>query len=196
MCNWQNQTDEELIQELRQGKKEITDFLINKYKNLVRKKANALFLIGGDTDDLVQEGMIGLFKAIRDFDGEKETGFYHFAELCITRQMYTAIEASNRKKHAPLNGYISFDQKDEDGAFHSALLSLEELSPEELVISKEQIEEMYERAEQKLSNMEKKVFSYYLNGYNYHQIAEAMQKPEKSIDNALHRIKRKLQETS
>ena len=103
MERYQNLKDEELIEQLRLGDTKIMDFILDKYKPLVRKKANAMYLIGGDTDDLIQEGMIGLFKAIRDFSKEKESSFYHFAELCISRQIYTAVEASNRKKHAPLN---------------------------------------------------------------------------------------------
>lgn len=108
MESYQNLSDEELIQRLRNGDAGIMDYILDKYKPLVRKKANAMFLIGGDTDDLIQEGMIGLFKAIRDYREERESSFFHFAELCITRQIYSAVEASNRKKHAPLNSYVSF----------------------------------------------------------------------------------------
>ena len=107
MVNYQNLQDEELIEQLRSGDERIMEFILTKYKPLVRKKANAMYLIGGDTDDLIQEGMIGLFKAIRDYNKEKESSFYHFAELCISRQIYTVVEASNRKKHAPLNSYVS-----------------------------------------------------------------------------------------
>ena len=108
METYQKLSDEELIKRLRLGDEKIMDFVLDKYKPLVRKKANAMFLIGGDTDDLIQEGMIGLFKAIRDFKEEKEATFFSFAQLCITRQIYSAVEASNRKKHAPLNSYVSF----------------------------------------------------------------------------------------
>ena len=101
-------TDEELIEKLRAGESGVMDFLLEKYKYLVRKKANAVFLLGGDTDDLIQEGMIGLFKAIRDYRSDREASFFHFAELCINRQLYSAVEASNRKKHVPLNTYVSF----------------------------------------------------------------------------------------
>ena len=99
--------DEELIEKLRAGEERIMDYILDKYKPLVRKKANTMYLIGGDTDDLIQEGMIGLFKAIRDYDASKESSFFHFAEICIGRQIYTAVESSNRKKHAPLNSYVS-----------------------------------------------------------------------------------------
>ena len=108
MDNYRNLSDEELIGALRDGDRRIMDYILNKYKPLVLRKANAMYLIGGDTDDLIQEGMIGLFKAIRDYREEKETSFFHFAELCINRQLYSAVEASNRKKHAPLNTYVSF----------------------------------------------------------------------------------------
>ena len=101
-------TDEQLIERLRSGETQIMEYILDKYKPLVRKKANAMYLIGGETDDLIQEGMIGLFKAIRDYDAGRETSFFHFAELCISRQLYNAVEASNRKKHAPLNSYVSF----------------------------------------------------------------------------------------
>ena len=111
---YQGQPDEMLIELLRSGQPELMDYIMEKYKFLVRKRAKAMFLIGGDTDDLIQEGMIGLFKAVESFDQEKESSFYHFAELCITRQMYSAVEASRRKKHAPLNSYISL--YDEEGA--------------------------------------------------------------------------------
>ena len=105
---YRDMTDEQLIANLRAGDKNIMDYILNKYKPLVLSKANAMYLIGGDTDDLIQEGMIGLFKAIRDYRADKESSFFHFAELCITRQIYSAVEASNRKKHVPLNTYVSF----------------------------------------------------------------------------------------
>ena len=108
MADYQEMSDEQLIGQLRSGDSGVMDYILDKYKPLVRKKANAVFLIGGETDDLIQEGMIGLFKAVRDYDGGKEASFFSFAELCITRQLYKAVEASNRKKHAPLNTYISF----------------------------------------------------------------------------------------
>ena len=106
--NYEQLTDEQLIRNLRDGDKKIMDYIMEKYKNVVRKEAKAMYLIGGENDDLIQEGMIGLFKAIRDYREERETSFFYFAELCITRQIYSAIEASNRKKHAPLNSYVSF----------------------------------------------------------------------------------------
>lgn len=193
---YENYSDEELIFALREkNETEIMDYLLNKYKNLVKKKAKVLFLIGGDTDDLIQEGMIGLFKAIRDYDKEKDSSFFHFAQICISRQMYTAMEASNRKKHAPLNSYISLSASEENESGENLPELLEELSgtnPEQIVINKEELEQMRKKADSVLSPMEKEVLAYYLQGMNYTKIAEVMQKSAKSIDNALQRIRNKL----
>ena len=191
---YQNLKDEELIEQLRLGDAKIMDFILDKYKPLVRKKANAMYLIGGDTDDLIQEGMIGLFKAIRDFSKEKESSFFHFAELCISRQIYTAVEASNRKKHAPLNTYISlYSGTNEDGVVlaDSLMAGLEE-NPEQMMIDQENMALFWEQLKECLSKLEREVLDYYLAGLNYQQIAEQMEKSPKSIDNALHRIKEKL----
>ena len=194
MDRYQNLSDEELIQRLRAGDAGIMDYVLYKYKPLVRKKANAMFLIGGDTDDLIQEGMIGLFKAIRDFRQEKEASFYHFAEICITRQIYSAVEASNRKKHAPLNTYVSFySETGEEGQPLSEVL-ISEISdnPEERMIERENVEQFLEKIRENLSKMECKVLDDYLSGLNYQQIAEKMGKQPKTIDNALQRIKNKI----
>ena len=194
MERYQNLKDEELIEQLRLGDTKIMDFILDKYKPLVRKKANAMYLIGGDTDDLIQEGMIGLFKAIRDFSKEKESSFFHFAELCISRQIYTAVEASNRKKHAPLNTYISlYSGTNEDGVVlaDSLMAGLEE-NPEQMMIDQENMALFWEQLKECLSKLEREVLDYYLSGLNYQQIAEQMEKSPKSIDNALHRIKEKL----
>lgn len=195
MDSYEKMTDEELIEALRKGENEIIDYLMNKYKNLVRKKAKALYLIGGDTDDLIQEGMIGLFKAVRDYRGDKESSFYHFADLCIARQLYTAVEASQRKKHAPLNSYIPLytDSGDSDEwNLENALSSMDELNPEKMVIHQENLKAFQKKVSDSLSSMEKEVLTYYLQGYDYVQIAEAMGKEPKAIDNALQRLKKKL----
>ena len=186
-------SDEELIVLLRQGEDSIMDFLMNKYKPLVRKKTNALYLIGGENDDLIQEGMIGLFKAVRDFQAEKETSFYHFAEICITRQLYSAVEASNRKKHIPLNTYVSLfgDGTDQEMELEDQLGSHQE-NPEKLVIEQEIWRDFYKKLFAGLSSMEQKVLGLYLDGSNYVQIAEIMGKEPKSIDNALQRIRQKI----
>lgn len=191
---YKNLTDEELIEQLRLGDERIVDFILDKYKPLVRKKANTMYLIGGDTDDLIQEGMIGLFKAIRDYNKEKESSFFHFAELCISRQLYTVVEAYNRKKHAPLNSYVSlYSGTNEDGVVlaDSLTASVTE-DPEQLMIDQENMLLFLEKVKERLSKMEAQVLDYYLTGLNYQQIAEEMKKSPKAIDNALQRIKVKI----
>lgn len=191
--NYSKFTDEELIARLRGGETEIADYIMEKYKPLVRKKTNVMYLIGGEPEDLIQEGMIGLFKAVRDFNLEKEVSFFTFAELCISRQLYSTLEASNRKKHIPLNTYISFSVQEEvEGANLEDLIADEALSPEQMLIEQERREEFQQRLEEKLSPMEKKVLYLYLEGNNYTQIGKIMNKPPKSIDNALQRIRGKI----
>ena len=187
-------SDEELIEKLRQGEDDITDYILEKYKPLVRKKTNAMYLIGGETEDLIQEGMIGLFKAIRDYKPDKDASFYHFAELCINRQLYSALEASNRKKHQPLNSYISLSEQEHPDAVAAELLVDKESGPEQTVIEQEVWEEYKKRLAQKLSRMENQVLQYYLDGNHYIQIAEMMGKSPKSIDNALQRIRPKIRQ--
>ena len=187
-------SDEELIEKLRQGEDDITDYILEKYKPLVRKKTNAMYLIGGETEDLIQEGMIGLFKAIRDYKPDKDASFYHFAELCINRQLYSALEASNRKKHQPLNSYISLSEQEHPDAVAAELLVDKESGPEQTVIEQEVWEEYKKRLAQKLSRMENQVLQYYLDGNHYIQIAEMMGKSTKSIDNALQRIRQKIRQ--
>lgn len=195
---YQNFKDEELIKKLRAGDEHIMDYILDKYKPLVRKKANTMYLIGGDTDDLIQEGMIGLFKAIRDYEEEKEASFYHFAELCINRQIYTAVEASNRKKHAPLNSYVSlYSGTNEDGVVLADSLTTSIMeNPEQMMIEQENLVQFMEKLKERLSKMERQVVDYYLAGLNYVQIAEQMGKTPKAIDNALQRIKTKTRETN
>lgn len=191
--NYTNYSDEVLIQMLRDGDTEIADYIMEKYKPLVRKKTNAMYLIGGETEDLIQEGMIGLFKAVRDFQPEKEVSFFSFAELCINRQLYSALEASNRKKHIPLNTYISFShQEDSEGVSLEQVLSDETASPEQMMIEHEAKEEFFCKLLDTLSPMEKKVLYLYLEGYSYIKIAELMNKSPKSIDNSLQRIRGKI----
>ena len=187
-------SDEELIEKLRQGEDDITDYILEKYKPLVRKKTNAMYLIGGETQDLIQEGMIGLFKAIRDYKPDKDASFYHFAELCINRQLYSALEASNRKKHQPLNSYISLSEQEHPDAVAAELLVDKESGPEQTVIEQEVWEEYKKRLAQNLSRMENQVLQYYLDGNHYIQIAEMMGKSPKSIDNALQRIRQKIRQ--
>ena len=191
---WKDCSDEELIIRLREGEQEVMDYLMDKYKNLVRDKAKSMYILGGDSEDLIQEGMIGLFKAIRDYREERETSFFHFAELCITRQIYSAIEASNRKKHAPLNSYVSFySEVSEEGQPLAEYLESERSdNPEQRMIDQENFELFLKKVRQSLSKMECEVLDDYLSGLNYQQIAEKMKKSPKAIDNALQRIKTKI----
>ena len=192
---YENVRDEELLMQLAAGNDSITDYLCKKYKHLVMKKANALYLIGAEKEDLIQEGMIGLFKAIRDFSPEKDSSFYHFAELCITRQMYHAIEASRRLKHAPLNSYVSLSEETSDGTgltLEDMLTGATEQNPERLLLQQEAYQDFFDRIEMILSPMEKQVCDLYLQGMDYRQIADYLGKTPKSIDNALQRIRGKI----
>lgn len=192
---YENVRDEELLMQVAAGNDSITDYLCKKYKHLVMKKANALYLIGAEKEDLIQEGMIGLFKAIRDYSPEKEASFYHFAELCITRQMYHAIEASQRLKHAPLNFYVSLSEEtgDETGlTLEDMLIGASEQNPEKLLLRQEAYQDFFKQLEIILSPLEKQVCDLYLQGMDYRQIADYLGKTPKSIDNALQRIRGKI----
>mgnify|MGYP001152702519 FL=1 len=188
-------TDEELIARLRAGEREITDYLIDKYKSLVRTRARALYLVGGDHEDLIQEGMLGLFKAVRDYKPGKEASFATFAGLCIDRQMYSAVASSQRQKHQPLNSYISLYRTPESG--DRELLELIEQpggDPEERFISRETAAALRRVINTRLTPLERRVTELFLQGMTYRQIAEAVPCPIKSVDNALSRVKRKLGE--
>lgn len=180
--------DEELIFRLRAGENEISDYLMEKYKEFVRKKARAMYLIGGETDDLIQEGMIGLFKAVQNYQPGKEASFRTFAGLCIDRQLYNAIQNSNRKKHLPLNSYVSLSEEGEAGDLEGQWTE----DPEAVVIDRERTEALKQEISRSLSSMENKVLKYYLQGYGYVKIAELLEKEPKSIDNALQRIRGKI----
>lgn len=189
-------SDEELIVRYRDGDTEAMDFIFERYKHLVRKKAKAMFLAGGDNDDLIQEGMIGLYKAIRDYHTDREASFATFASMCINRQMITAVAASNRKKNMPLNTYVSYDMpaggdEDSDMRLVDILQSQTELNPEKLLIDKEHNRDLKSRLKEVLSTFEQQVLTYYLEGMDYTAIAKKMQKPPKSVDNALQRIRSK-----
>lgn len=188
MEQYSKYNDEELIQRLRAGEKGIADYLIEKYKNLVRRKARAMFLIGGDTDDLIQEGMIGLFKAVRDYQPERDASFSTFAQMCIDRQIYSAVQNSNRQKHIPLNTYISLSQEDEESPLAKAWVE----TPEEIIIDRENTRALEEEIKSALSPMENTVLNYYLEGKNYANIGMIMGKSPKSVDNALRRIRTKI----
>lgn len=196
-------SDEELILRLRDGENDITDYIMEKYKGMVKSKAKSMYLLGADTEDLIQEGMIGLFKAIRDYDSGRDASFSTFADLCVSRQMYTAVQASTRKKHSPLNTYVSLygltSQGRSDGAdglgeaqLVNALASGTQKNPEEVFIDRESMELLERIIESQLSAFEKQVLDLYLTGMSYGQIARVLGKDEKSTDNALQRIKSKL----
>ena len=193
-----NESDEELITRLRDGESDITDYIMNKYKNLVRTKAASMYILGADKDDLIQEGMIGLFKAIRDYDPGRDASFKTFADLCISRQIYTAIQASNRKKHAPLNGYISLyakmDNSEEDMEFSldQILEDMNDRDPETMMIDRENTRDIEEFIENGLSDFEQAVLELHLTGMSYTEIARVLGKDEKSTDNALQRLKTKI----
>lgn len=190
---YQELSDEQLIEMLRAGDDNIMDYILTKYKPMVLGKANAMYLIGGDTDDLIQEGMIGLFKAIRDYRKDKEASFFRFAELCVNRQIYSAVEASNRKKHVPLNTYVSFySQSSEEGKSLAETLPDVTENPEQRIIAQESMQLFWDDVKNRLSAMEREVLDAYLSGLNYRQIAEKMGKSPKAIDNALSRIKSKI----
>ncbi|MGB4159203.1 MAG: RNA polymerase sporulation sigma factor SigH [Bacillota bacterium] len=196
-CDYDDMLDEEIVEAARAGEREAEEYLITKYKNFVRAKARSYFLIGADRDDIVQEGMIGLFKAIRDFRSDKLASFRAFAELCITRQIITAIKTATRQKHIPLNSYISLNKPIYDEESDRTLLDVisgnKITDPEELVISKEEFDDIESKMEQFLSDLEWKVLAAYLDGKSYQEIATELNRHVKSIDNALQRVKRKLE---
>lgn len=195
---YENVTDEELIDRLRSGESVIMDFICNKYKNLVRSKAKSMYILGADSEDLIQEGMIGLFKAVRDYDCGRDASFSTFAELCISRQMYTAVQAANRQKHIPLNSYVSLyanDFEKEEGEERNLLDALTdrlERNPEEVFLDKERVNYLETMIEKELSTFEKQVLDLYMTGMNYTQIAKVLGRDEKSADNALQRLKGKI----
>lgn len=190
MQQYETFSDEELIEKMRQGETGISDFLLEKYKEQVRLKARAMYLIGGETDDLIQEGMLGLFKAVRDYKPDKSTSFKTFASLCIERQLYSTIQKYNRQKHMPLNSYISLSQETEE----TILWELREQNPEAIIIDRENSDFLYEEIKQTLSKYENKVLMFYLKGYSYERIGELLGKSSKSIDNALQRIRGKVRD--
>ncbi len=189
--------DEELVQLANEGDLNALETIINKYKNFVKAKARSYFLIGADREDIFQEGMIGLYKAIRDFRGDKLASFRAFAELCITRQIITAIKTATRQKHIPLNSYVSLNKPiyddESDRTLMDVLSPSKVLDPEELIINREKLNSMEGKIGELLSNLEWKVLSSYLEGKSYQEIAEELNRQVKSIDNALQRVKRKLE---
>lgn len=198
----ESMSDEALIVLYRQGENAAIDLLVKRYKQLVRNKIKVNFFVGADKDDLIQEGMIGLFKAICDYNPEKEASFKSFAVLCVTRQISTAFRAVSRQKHMPLNRSVSLsvpisskgsDEEDEGITLMDIIKNNVSLTPEDEVISKENVEDINEYISKVLSELEIQVINLYMSGKNYREISEILDKSPKSIDNALQRIKRKLE---
>ena len=196
--DYETSKDEELILRIRDGEEKITDYIMEKYKNLVRSKAGSMYILGADREDLIQEGMIGLFKAIRDYDIGRDASFATFADLCVARQMYTAVQAAGRKKHAPLNSYVSLyagngsDKTEEEKELLDSLVSRDEQNPEELLIDRENVERIEKAIESELSSFERQVLDLYLTGMKYSEIARVLGKDDKSTDNALQRCRSKI----
>ena len=189
--------DEQVVEQAQQGDSVAVEYLLSKYKNFVRSKARSYFLIGADHEDIVQEGMIGLFKAIRDYQAERLSSFRAFAELCITRQIITAIKTATRQKHIPLNSYVSLNKPLYDEESDRTLLDVcaegHSANPEELLISQEDLRGIHQKIDEVLSSLEQEVLAAYLDGKSYQEIADMLGRHVKSIDNALQRVKRKLE---
>ncbi|KEZ49171.1 MULTISPECIES: RNA polymerase sporulation sigma factor SigH [Metabacillus] len=189
--------DEQVVELVHNGNSDALDYLITKYRNFVRAKARSYFLIGADREDIIQEGMIGLYKAIRDFREDKLTSFKAFAELCITRQIITAIKTATRQKHIPLNSYVSLDKpiydEESDRTLMDVISGAKVSDPEELIINQEEFDDIETKMGELLSDLERKVLVLYLDGKSYQEISEELNRHVKSIDNALQRVKRKLE---
>ncbi len=197
--HYEEKTDEEVAVLAQQGDGLALEYLLNKYKNFVRIKARSYFLVGADHEDIVQEGMIGLYKAVRDFNPDKATSFRAFAELCITRQIITAIKTATRQKHIPLNSYVSLNKPifddESDRTLLDVIVEAKISNPEDLVISQEELTYIHEKMEEVLSPLEQQVLASYLDGESYQEIAQNLDRHVKSIDNALQRVKRKLEKS-
>lgn len=197
--DYQQLPDEQVAVLAQKGDGLALEYLLNKYKNFVRIKARSYFLVGADHEDIVQEGMIGLFKAVRDFNPEKLTSFRAFAELCITRQIITAIKTATRQKHIPLNSYVSLNKPlfddESDRTLLDVIMEGKNTNPEDLLISQEDFVHIRDKMEEVLSPLEQQVLAAYLDGKSYQEIAGELNRHVKSIDNALQRVKRKLEKS-
>ena len=190
-------TDEQIVEMSHNGDSAAEEFLLDKYKNFVRSKARSYFLVGADHEDIVQEGMIGLYKAIRDYRPDKLSSFRAFAELCITRQIITAIKTATRQKHIPLNNYVSLNKplydEESDRTLLDVIIEGRTSDPEEMIINMENVGNIRAKINEVLSGLEQEVLNAYLDGRSYQEIAESLGRHVKSIDNALQRVKRKLE---
>ena len=195
--NYDACTDEQLIDLIRAGDRVAEELLYTKYKQVVRSCARTYFLVGADREDILQEGMIGLYKAVCDYDSAKQTSFRSFAELCITRQIISAIKSATRKKHIPLNTYISFNRTIYDGDSERTLVDVlagaKVSDPAELLIGQESYDDISQRIQKELSHLERTVLQLYLSGYSYQQIADALHRSPKAVDNAIQRVKKKFE---
>ena len=195
--DYAHMTDEEVVRLCQQGDSLAQEYVFNKYKNFVRSKARSYFLIGADHEDIVQEGMIGLYKAIRDYRPDKLSSFRAFAELCITRQIITAIKTATRQKHIPLNSYVSLNKplydEESDRTLLDVIIEGRASNPEELIIGQEDLSSIHAKIDEVLSSLEQEVLRSYLDGKSYQEIADNLGRHVKSIDNALQRVKRKLE---
>lgn len=194
---FQDKQDEDIVAEAKEGNSRAQEYIISKYEKFVKSKAKSYFLIGADKEDIYQEGMIGLYKAIRDFNPEKLTSFKAFAELCVTRQIITAIKTATRQKHIPLNTYVSLNkpiyEEESERTLLDVIAGFRMTDPEELFISAEQMDHIQEEISKVLSDLELEVLTSYLDGKSYQEIACDLDRHAKSIDNALQRVKRKLE---
>ena len=194
---FEKMSDEQLVEQVHQGNTDALDYLITKYRLFVKSKAKSYFLIGADKEDIVQEGMIGLYKAIRDFKGDKLSSFRAFAELCITRQIITAIKTATRQKHIPLNSYVSLDKpiydEESERTLMDIIISPVTDDPERIIINQEEYSRLEHKMGEVLSELELQVLSRYLAGQSYYEISGELNRHVKSIDNALQRVKRKLE---
>lgn len=195
--DFKDKSDEKIVAQAKNGDNRAQEYLISKYENFVKAKAKSYFLIGADKEDIYQEGMIGLYKAIRDFNPEKSTSFKAFAEICVVRQIITAIKTATRQKHIPLNTYVSLNkpiyEEESERTLLDVLAGMKITDPEELMISKEQMAYIEEKISKVLSGLELEVLTSYLDGKSYQEIASDLERHSKSIDNALQRVKRKLE---
>ncbi len=195
--NYKEYSDELLVEMARAGDERAEDFLLKKYKDFVRSKARAYFLVGGDSDDLIQEGMIGLYNAISHYDESKASSFMTYAAICINNKLLSAVSADNRKKNEPLNGYVSLysvitDDTGEEASLSDVLPDTDNVNPENIILNEEQEKLAKKRLLGKLSKLEKEILSYYLEGMSYSEIAGIIGRPEKSVDNAIQRIRSKM----
>ena len=195
--DYKEYSDELLVRMARDGDEKAEDFLLKKYKDFVRSKARAYFLVGGDSDDLIQEGMIGLYDAIGHYDESMASSFMTYAAICINNKLISAVSADGRQKNAPLNGYVSIyssitDETGEEASLSDVLPDTENINPEAIILNEEQEKLTINRLFGKLSALEKEILSYYMEGMSYSEIAKLIGKTEKSVDNAIQRIRLKM----